>query len=232
MPLAVVRASTDAAFVRPSRLFGCAAVAGQGRRSKLAKDVELLVLRHQLAVLGRQTPRPRLRPADRALLASLAPAAAVASAPWAARDATDASALASGARAPQVGAAGASPSRPPVDDRVRQLVLRHARETPRWGYPRIAGELRKLCLRVSPSTSGAPDCQRRCASAEAFGTEPAPVPAPTGRHMLAWDFFTVQTILHRRDDLGPPLLRALLHRTREPACPPRPGVPPTRLEAG
>src|SRR5437867_1019915 len=40
------------------------------RRSEFAKDVELLVLRHQLAVLGRQ--RPLLRPSDRALLAKLA----------------------------------------------------------------------------------------------------------------------------------------------------------------
>jgi putative transposase len=45
-----------------------------------------------------------------------------------------------------------SPGRPPVNDRVRELVLRFARENPRWGYPRIAGELLKLGLRVSPST--------------------------------------------------------------------------------
>src|SRR5437667_259418 len=42
------------------------------RRSEFAKDVELLVLRHQLVVLGRQQRRPSLRPADRALLAALA----------------------------------------------------------------------------------------------------------------------------------------------------------------
>ena len=45
-----------------------------------------------------------------------------------------------------------SPGRPPTDGRVRELVLRFAGENPRWGYPRIAGELLKLGLRVSPST--------------------------------------------------------------------------------
>ncbi len=40
------------------------------RRSDLAKDGELLLLRHQLAVLGRQEERPALRPADRAFLAA------------------------------------------------------------------------------------------------------------------------------------------------------------------
>jgi hypothetical protein len=42
------------------------------RRNEFAKDVELLVLRHQLVVLGRQAARPSLRPADRAFLAALA----------------------------------------------------------------------------------------------------------------------------------------------------------------
>jgi hypothetical protein len=44
----------------------------RGRRSDFAKDLELLVLRHQLVVLSRQQRRPMLRPADRALLAALA----------------------------------------------------------------------------------------------------------------------------------------------------------------
>jgi hypothetical protein len=42
------------------------------RRAEFAKDVELVLLRHQLSVLARQQPRPRLRPADRAFIAALA----------------------------------------------------------------------------------------------------------------------------------------------------------------
>ena len=40
-------------------------------RGDAAKDLEILVLRHQLTVLRRQIPRPRLEPADRALLAAI-----------------------------------------------------------------------------------------------------------------------------------------------------------------
>jgi putative transposase len=92
-----------------------------------------------------------------------------------------------------------APGRPPTDDRIRQLVLRFARENPRWGYPRIAGELRKLGLRVSPSTV------RRIL----LGNGVAPAPRPSGPSwsqflrqqattMLACDFFTVETLSLRR----------------------------------
>ena len=112
-----------------------------GRRSKFAKDVELLVLRHQLAVLVRQERRPRLRPADRALLAALARLL-----PPRRRHGLVVT--------PQTllrwhrelvrrkwTHPRRSPGRPPTESRVRELVLRFARENPGWGYPRIAGEL-------------------------------------------------------------------------------------------
>ena len=123
-----------------------------GRRSELAKDVELLVLRHQLAVLARQERRPTLRPTDRALLAALARLL-----PPRRRHGLVVT--------PQTllrwhrelvrrkwTHPRRSPGRPPTESRVRQLVPRFARENPGWGYPRIAGELLKLGLRVSPST--------------------------------------------------------------------------------
>src|SRR5204863_7675433 len=123
---------------------------GGRRRSELAKDVELLVLRHQLAVLHRQQPRPRRRAADRAFLAVLARILPprrrhglivtpqtllrwhreLVRRKWA---------------QPRRG-----PGRPPVDRRLREVVLRLARENPGWGYPRIAGELRKLGMGVLP----------------------------------------------------------------------------------
>jgi putative transposase len=166
------------------------------RGSELAKDVELLVLRHQLVVLGRQERRPSLRPADRALLAALArllPPRRRHGLPqtflrWhrelVRRKWTQ----------PR-----RSPGRPPVDRRVRALVLRFALENPGWGYPRIAGELLKLGLRVSPSTV------RRILLANRLG--PAPRRSgPSWREflrqhaasMLACDFFTVETISPRR----------------------------------
>jgi putative transposase len=92
-----------------------------------------------------------------------------------------------------------TPGRPPVERGVRELVLRLARENPRWGYPRIAGELLKLGVRVSPSTV------RRLLLAA--GLKPAPRRAgPSWRgflrqqaaSMLACDFFTVETITLRR----------------------------------
>jgi putative transposase len=165
------------------------------RSSEFAKDVELLVLRHQLVVLARQQRRPSLRPADRAFLATLARLL-----PRRRRHGLIVT--------PQTllrwhrelvtrkwTQPRRSPGRPAVDDRIRHLVLRFARENPGWGYPRIAGELLKLGLPVSPSTV------RRILLAN--GLAPAPRRSgPSWRQflrqqaagMLACDFFTGETI--------------------------------------
>jgi hypothetical protein len=123
------------------------------RRSEFAKELEVLVLRHQLAVLGRQERRPLLRPADRALLAALA---RLLPPRWRHGLVVTPQTLLRWHRE-LVRRKWAQPrravGRPPTDARVRELVLRFARENPRWGDPRIAGELRKLGLRVSPSTT-------------------------------------------------------------------------------
>jgi putative transposase len=171
----------------------------RGRRGEFAKDVELLALRHQLAVLGRQERRAPLRPADRAFLAALARLL-----PWRRRHGLVVTPqtllrwhreLVRRKWAQPRRAAG----RPPTDGRVRALVVRFARENPRWGYPRIAGELLKLGLRVSPSTV------RRILLAA--GSGPAPGRSgPSWRQflrqqavgVLACDFFTVETLSLRR----------------------------------
>jgi transposase len=171
----------------------------RGRRGEFAKDVELLVLRHQLLVLRRQQPRPSFRAADRAFLAALS---RMLPPRGRHRLIVTPQTLLRWHRElvrrrwiqPQRAA-----GRPPVERRVRELVLRLARENPRWGYQRIVGELLKLGVRVSPSTV------RRLLLAA--GLTPAPRRSgPNWREflrqqaasMLACDFFTVETISLRR----------------------------------
>jgi putative transposase len=169
-----------------------------GRRVEV-KDLELLVLRHQVDVLRRQIGRPPLRPSDRALLS-----AAGRLLPPARRHGllvTPQTLLRWHRQLvrrrwtyPSAGA-----GRPSIDATTRELVLRLARENPRWGYQRIAGELNKLGLAVSPST-----VRRLLARA---GLGPAPRRSgPSWREFLraqaasivACDFFTVDTALLRR----------------------------------
>jgi putative transposase len=171
----------------------------RNRSSEFTKDVELLVLRHQLVVLGRQETRPSLEAADRAFLAALTRLL-----PHRRRHGlivTPQTLLRwhRELRRRKWTQPKRRPGRPAVEDRVRQLVLRIARENPRWGYPRIAGELLKLGMPVSPSTV------RRLLLAA--GLKPAPRRSgPSWRDflrqqaasMIACDFFTVDTISLRR----------------------------------
>jgi putative transposase len=169
------------------------AVAALRFRSREFKVLEVIVLRHELAVLRRQVVRPRLEDADRVFLAA-------------------ASRLLR--RGPSFFVrpdtllhwhrelvrrrwtyAGRRPGRPAVTDELRELVLRLARENSRWGYQRIVGELAGLGVQVCATTvakilrqAGVPPAGAR---ARPCWREFLRTQAQT---MIACDFFTAETL--------------------------------------
>jgi putative transposase len=161
-----------------------------------AKDLEIVVLRHQLQVLRRQVGRPRFRWSDRVLLA--AASCHLPRETWRAFLVTPQTVLRwhrELVRRKWSGGAGRRPGRPSLDEATRRFILRLARENPRWGYRRIQGELAKLGLRVSATAI------RRLLGRHGLG----PAPRRGGvswrvflrqqaTSILACDFFTVETV--------------------------------------
>jgi putative transposase len=168
----------------------------RAERDELA--IEIVMLRHEVAVLRRQVARPLLQPRDRALLASLA---------W----------LLSKERRGRFFVQPETllrwhrdlvrrrwtyprrPGRPAIPAGTVGIVLRLANENPTWGYRRIQGELMKMGLRLAPSSVWAILHRRRL--------DPSPTRSgPTWSEflraqattMLACDFFHVDTVLLRR----------------------------------
>src|SRR5262249_13329673 len=121
------------------------------RCSEGFKELEIVVLRHQLSVLRRQAGRPRLGASDRVLLAAarrLLPRSR-----WRSFVVPPATLTRWHRRlVARRWTYAARTGRPPIGGEIRQLVLRLARENPRWGYQRIAGEINGLGLKVAATT--------------------------------------------------------------------------------
>ena len=180
------------------RVFGWLALLA---RSDRAKDAEILLLRHQVAVLQRQVKAPRLSWADRAVLAALArllPSAQLRQLRLIISPRTLLRWHASLVRRHWIYPRRTA-GRPRTAPAIRALVLEMARDNAGWGYRRIHGELTGLGYQLAPSTvwqilkdAGIDPAPRRSGQTwRAFLQAQATT-------ILAVDFFHVDTvILHR-----------------------------------
>jgi putative transposase len=196
-------------------------------RGDAAKDLEILVLRHQLTVLHRQIPRPRLEPADRALLAAVS--RVLPRSRWSCFLVRPETLLRWHRRL--VAGAWTYPhrqtGRPALNRDIQQLIVRLAKENPRWGYQRIKGEL--LNLGVHVSATAIRTTLRRC------GLDPAPRRANgTWRAFLRQQAAGIVAcdFLHRRHGMAAAAVCAVRHRTRHPPGASRRGDRPPQWQLG
>jgi putative transposase len=168
-------------------------------RSDRSKELELLVLRHELSVLRRQARRPQMTERDRLILSALSRVMPRRS--WPVFHVTPETLLRwHGGSSHAAGRTHTGrPGRPALDQQVRQLIVRLARENSHWGYVRIVGELRKLGIDVSATLvrnvlrrEGIPPARRRGQlDWRSFLRQ-------HGNTILACDLFTVDTVWLRR----------------------------------
>jgi putative transposase len=164
-------------------------------RTRCAMQLEILALRHQLAVYQRSVPRPRLQPTDRLLWV------------WLARLWSEWQAALSFVQPRTVTAwqcrrfrdhwrrlsQSCKPGRPTIAKELRNLIQDMSQANPTWGSPRMVGELRKLGIHVAKST------------VEKYRVRPLKPPSPTWKAFLknhrqdlvSLDFFVAPTLTHK-----------------------------------
>ena len=179
------------------RLLGCQMVLARG---EVAKDAELLVLRHENAVLRRQIGRVRYQPGDRLWLTALS--WLIPRRRWGEVFAVTPATLLAWHRRLVAGqwdyTSRRRPGRPSTAAAIRKLIIRMAKDNPAWGHRRVQGELVRLGDQIAASTVWQ--------ILHTAGIDPAPRRAgPTwkqfltaqARGILAVDFVYVDTVLLR-----------------------------------
>ena len=152
------------------RVFGWLLLQG---RSQASKDAEIMVVRHEVAVLRRQVAQPKPDWAGRAVLAALARLLPAVSRTR--RLVTPGTLLAWHRRLiTRKWTYPGRPGHPGTGREIRDLVLRLARENPAWGYRRVHGELTRLGHHISEAAVRRILIRRR-----------RPAPPPQSGHLLA-----------------------------------------------